>query len=128
MAGDGRGRQQPSSARVDETIYYSLSVDNQPRTARRKTQESRPRHPGNRVILAALALSLLVTPGCQNNFPTGRANPAPSVTLALLGDVMLGRGVHPSSETFAYLKPYLISADLALANLESPLTDSAVQT
>ena len=54
--------------------------------------------------------------------------PAPSVTLALLGDVMMGRGVRPSSETFAYLRPYLASADLALANLESPLTNAAVQT
>ena len=49
---------------------------------------------------------------------------ASSVTLALLGDVMLGRGVHPAPETSAFLKPFLTSADLALANLESPLTDS----
>ena len=41
---------------------------------------------------------------------------------------MLGRGVHPSAKTFAYLKPHLTSADLALANLESPLTDLPVQT
>jgi gamma-polyglutamate biosynthesis protein CapA len=56
------------------------------------------------------------------------SSPAPSVRLALLGDVMLGRAVHPSTETFSYLEPYLISADLALANLESPLTDAPVQT
>jgi len=41
---------------------------------------------------------------------------------------MLGRAVRPSSETFSYLEPYLTSADLALANLESPLTDAPVQT
>jgi len=41
---------------------------------------------------------------------------------------MLGRDVHPITKTFAYLKPFLISADLALGNLESPLTDSPVVT
>ncbi len=51
-----------------------------------------------------------------------------SVTLALLGDVMLGRSVHPTPETFSYLQPVLTSADLVLANLESPLTNSPVQT
>jgi poly-gamma-glutamate synthesis protein (capsule biosynthesis protein) len=55
-------------------------------------------------------------------------SPAPSVTLALLGDVMLGRGVHPSAQTFAYLEPTLKSADLALANLESPLTNAPITT
>lgn len=41
---------------------------------------------------------------------------------------MLGRDVHPTPETFAYLEPFLASADLALANLESPLTTAPVQT
>lgn len=41
---------------------------------------------------------------------------------------MLGREVHPSADTFAYLEPYLEGADLALANLESPLTRAAVRT
>ncbi len=41
---------------------------------------------------------------------------------------MLGRGVEPSEETFAYLSPQLADADLVLANLESPLTDAPVQT
>jgi poly-gamma-glutamate synthesis protein (capsule biosynthesis protein) len=41
---------------------------------------------------------------------------------------MLGRSVHPTVETFAYLEPFLTSADLALANLESPLTNSPVRT
>lgn len=56
------------------------------------------------------------------------SSPAPAVTLALLGDVMLGRSIHPSPEMFSYLEPSLASADLALANLESPLTDAPVQT
>ena len=48
------------------------------------------------------------------------------VHLALLGDIMLGRGVEPSSESFAYIQPRLAGADLALANLESPLTNAPV--
>jgi poly-gamma-glutamate synthesis protein (capsule biosynthesis protein) len=59
---------------------------------------------------------------------TPTSNVAPSVTLALLGDVMLGRDVHPSAETFAYLEPFLGSADLVAANLESPLTRAPAQT
>ncbi len=50
------------------------------------------------------------------------------VTLALLGDLNLGRGVQPNSDTFTYLKPILESVDLAMANLESPLTTKAVTT
>src|SRR5215207_8902592 len=42
------------------------------------------------------------------------SSPAPSVTLALLGDVMLRRAVRPSTETFSFLEPYLTSSDLAL--------------
>lgn len=81
-----------------------------------------------------LALLLLTLSGCQTStaiteiLSTATSSPAPSVTLALVGDVMLGRAVHPTPETFSYLKPFLISADLALANLESPLTTSPVQT
>jgi gamma-polyglutamate biosynthesis protein CapA len=56
------------------------------------------------------------------------SSPTPTVTLALLGDVMLGRDVHPSAETFAYLEPFLLSADFVLANLESPLTRAPIQT
>jgi poly-gamma-glutamate synthesis protein (capsule biosynthesis protein) len=46
-----------------------------------------------------------------------------AVSLALLGDVMVGRGVHPSAASLAYLAPQLKAADLSLANLESPLAD-----
>ena len=133
MARDGRSRNQPSSARLDEPIYCPLSMEYQPRTACRQAGDHRAWHPGGWILLAALALSILAAlalPGCQaqNNFPTGSSSPVPSVTLALLGDVMLGRAVHPNRETFTYLKPYLTSADLALANLESPLTDAPLQT
>ncbi|MDI6768990.1 MAG: CapA family protein [Anaerolineales bacterium] len=60
-------------------------------------------------VLAALFLVFLA--GCQ---------PRQTVTLAFLGDLMLGRGVTPDEDSLAYLAPYLQSADLALANLESP--------
>jgi poly-gamma-glutamate synthesis protein (capsule biosynthesis protein) len=45
-----------------------------------------------------------------------------TVTLALLGDLMVGRSVHPGPASLAYLSPELKAADLSLANLESPLT------
>jgi poly-gamma-glutamate synthesis protein (capsule biosynthesis protein) len=89
---------------------------------------------------AALAFLILASGGCGSRAnsqegtdpaepgPVLVSTPASSITLALLGDVMLGRDVHPDAETFAYLEPFLTSADLALANLESPLTTSPVQT
>jgi poly-gamma-glutamate capsule biosynthesis protein CapA/YwtB (metallophosphatase superfamily) len=48
-------------------------------------------------------------------------------TLALVGDVMLGRGVAQAlggdwESAFAQVQPWLAEADLAFANLESPLT------
>ena len=43
------------------------------------------------------------------------------VTLALLGDLMVGRAVHPGPASLRYLAPELKAADLSLANLESPL-------
>jgi len=49
--------------------------------------------------------------GCQSRH---------TVTLALLGDLMLGRSVDPKLDSLAYLTPDLSTADLALANLESP--------
>jgi poly-gamma-glutamate synthesis protein (capsule biosynthesis protein) len=57
-------------------------------------------------------LALLFT-SCQPKSPT--------VTLALLGDLMLGRGLDPNSNSLAILTPDLSAADLVLANLESPL-------
>ena len=65
--------------------------------------------------------------------PTPGPTPIPAVnnglvTLALMGDINLGRGVHPNSKTFTYLEPLLQSADLSMANLESPLTTKKVVT
>jgi len=70
----------------------------------------------------------LTQPEPDTAIPEASLTPGPTITLALLGDVMVGRAIHPSTETFSYLEPYLTSADLALANLESPLTDAPVQT
>jgi gamma-polyglutamate biosynthesis protein CapA len=125
-----------------------VSFDGQPRTTNNR-QTFRLESVVNWMGLATLALLLIALTGCQARtylpaspdqsetapvitevFPTRTSglSPAPSVTLALLGDVMLGRSVRPSSETFSYLEPYLTSADLALANLESPLTNAPVET
>lgn len=43
------------------------------------------------------------------------------VTVLLVGDVGLGRGVAPQRDPFAQV-PWLAAADLTIANLESPLT------
>ena len=64
--------------------------------------------------LTAFFCSLvLVTSGCQSHR---------TASLALLGDLVLGRGVDPQPASLSYLAPGLASADLALANLESPLS------
>jgi poly-gamma-glutamate capsule biosynthesis protein CapA/YwtB (metallophosphatase superfamily) len=63
--------------------------------------------------ISILLATLLLLVSCQ---------PAPStVSLALLGDLMVGRAVHPTAASLAYLAPRLKAADLSLANLESPL-------
>jgi poly-gamma-glutamate capsule biosynthesis protein CapA/YwtB (metallophosphatase superfamily) len=63
------------------------------------------------LTLASLLCIILVS--CQPGHST--------VTLALLGDLMLGRAVNPTLASFSYLAPELQAADLSLANLESPL-------
>jgi poly-gamma-glutamate capsule biosynthesis protein CapA/YwtB (metallophosphatase superfamily) len=64
--------------------------------------------------LAALAgLLLLIFSACQ---------PSRSVTLALLGDINLGRGTDPAADSFSMLAKDLAGANLAIANLESPLS------
>jgi poly-gamma-glutamate synthesis protein (capsule biosynthesis protein) len=72
-------------------------------------------------IVLLICLAWLVQPG-----------QASSVTLALLGDVMLGRGIAAAGtsppDVMGALAPDLASADLVLANLESPLTNAPVQT
>jgi poly-gamma-glutamate capsule biosynthesis protein CapA/YwtB (metallophosphatase superfamily) len=98
--------------------------------------------------LTTLILVLVITAGsspilASASFPSGtvsnHSEPTPTptitpsfqpglVTLALLGDVILGRGVHPHTKTFNYIEPFLLSADLAMANLESPLTKGELVT
>ena len=69
-------------------------------------------------IYSFLICSFLVLPG----------EPAtPTLTLAFVGDVMLGRGVARELDgdwqaAFAGVQPWLAQADLAFANLESPLS------
>ncbi len=70
----------------------------------------RPRSTVHRLSLAFCFL--LFFSACQ---------PRQTVTLALLGDINLGRGVTPTADSFAFLTSYLSAADVALANLESPL-------
>jgi poly-gamma-glutamate capsule biosynthesis protein CapA/YwtB (metallophosphatase superfamily) len=64
--------------------------------------------------LAALLLALLILTSCRPASQTA--------TLALLGDLMLARGVNPTPASLSYLAPQLQAADLSLANLESPLS------
>ncbi len=60
--------------------------------------------------------------------------PTPPVTLALMGDVMVGRGVaqaHTSGDwetAFTAVAPALTRADLTLANLESPVLASPLSS
>jgi len=77
-------------------------------------------HGHARITLFLTFLFCLILATCQAS--------SPSITLAFLGDVMLGRSVDPSAESFAYLIPHLFAADLVFANLESPFTNAPVQT
>jgi len=70
------------------------------------------------VLLSFLSLFILF-------FQTGSAAVQHSVTLALLGDIVLGRGVDPSPRTMDILSADIAASDLALANLESPLSEAA---
>ena len=88
---------------------------------------SRPAVPGSASFqLAAVLLALLLLTGCTHR-------PAPTVTLALAGDVMLGRDVRCMCATrgddypFANVGPVFRHADVAFCNLESPLTDLPVR-
>jgi len=61
---------------------------------------------------------------CLLSLTLSACRPRRSVTLALLGDINLGRGGTPIADSFGFLTPYLSAADLALANLESPFCPS----
>ncbi len=80
----------------------------------------------------AFILGLLAS-SCASS-ATGRQEPGAEpwesapVRLVFVGDVMLGRGVAPvvtgdPSSIFEHLRPAVVGADVAFANLESPLTD-----
>ena len=70
------------------------------------------------VILIALA-GICILPASGSMIAAQHASQ--KVTLALLGDISLARGVHANPDAFSALAVQLSSADLALANLESPL-------
>jgi poly-gamma-glutamate capsule biosynthesis protein CapA/YwtB (metallophosphatase superfamily) len=77
------------------------------------------------IALAALALAV----GPAGAAPAAAPAPRP-ITLLFTGDVMLGRGVAPlvrsdPAAVFGGVRFELSSADLAVANLESPLTTRA---
>ena len=73
------------------------------------------------LLLAAAAAVLLIAA------PRAGASNRPTVRLLFAGDVMLGRGVAPVAAAdpeglFAGVRDEVSAADLAVANLESPLT------
>ena len=80
---------------------------------------------GALAALTLLAISLAIV-----LLPSGER----TLTLALAGDVMLGRSVAEAhteggwEEVLATLAPYVAEADLAFANLESPLTDAPLSS
>ncbi len=87
---------------------------------------------------STVVLSWLVfVPGCvgapQSTTPSVASTQAvqsPTIRITLVGDVMLGRGIATAIErdgddVFASVRHLLADADIAAANLESPLTTSA---
>jgi len=82
-----------------------------------------------RALLLSLALAptFLSSACAQTHAASERAPSKRAVRLVFAGDVMLGRGVAPVAnaspdEVFAGIRFEVSSADLAMANLESPLT------
>jgi poly-gamma-glutamate capsule biosynthesis protein CapA/YwtB (metallophosphatase superfamily) len=79
-------------------------------------------------IYPFLVYSFLIYPFLIYLCLTLPGEPAPpTLTLAFVGDVMLGRGVAQALDgdwdaAFVDVQPWLAQADLAFANLESPLT------
>jgi poly-gamma-glutamate synthesis protein (capsule biosynthesis protein) len=76
---------------------------------------------GSHAVFATFLAFLLLLPGESN---------VPSWTLVFVGDVMPGRGVAQVLDgdweaAFAEVRPWLANADLACANLESPLTTAS---
>lgn len=79
-------------------------------------------------------IHLLIAQALLGPFPAAVPSPDSSLTLALTGDIMLGRGVKRITDTAGLFYPFapthhlLRSADLAVGNLESPLTTAAYLT
>jgi len=76
-------------------------------------------------LITALSLILISLAGL---FPTPARADAPTARLAFVGDIMLGREIgkaiaaHGAGYPLDAVIPYLVGADLAFGNLESPLT------
>ena len=78
-------------------------------------------------ILPVLGLCVALLGACGSNRAESAAEPHDAVTLLFAGDVMLGRGVAPtaaadSAGLFRDVRHVVRRADVAMANLESPLT------
>lgn len=79
-------------------------------------------------------INLLIANVLLGSFPAATSPSDSSLTLALAGDIMLGRGVKRISDTAGLFYPFaptyylLKSADLAIGNLESPLTAADYKT
>ncbi|MEX1207157.1 MAG: CapA family protein [Acidimicrobiia bacterium] len=78
----------------------------------------------SRTTLAiALVLVVATSPGCG----TGQGDPPTTTSLLFTGDLILGRGVAPvvaanADEIFSGIRHIVSEADIAMVNLESPLT------
>jgi gamma-polyglutamate biosynthesis protein CapA len=108
MAGSGAGWDESSSAFLDRPVHFKVI----PRCIQKAMGGIRLPSMACSLLLAFLVAMLA---GCQSQR---------SVTLAFLGDINLGRGVTPAVDSFSLLAPGLARADLALANLESPLSSA----
>jgi poly-gamma-glutamate synthesis protein (capsule biosynthesis protein) len=82
-----------------------------------------------RVFAAALLLVAACFPSTSSS-DADRSHGTSPISILLVGDIMLGRGVAPIAAgdpagLFEEVRLVVKSADLSLANLESPLTDRA---
>jgi hypothetical protein len=79
------------------------------------------------VVLAAVAAAMLFVPAAAS--PPAHRSGDSTISLLFAGDVMLGRGVAQAAadpaNILAGARAELTAADLAVANLESPLTERA---